>query len=142
VMGLKYHTQGGVVAPGAPIMEIVPQNDPMVVDVRINPADIGSVHPGMEAKVMFAAYKARRTPKVPAVVTQVSADSYTDERTNAPYYSARLEVDKEFIRRLKKPIELYPGSPVNVFIRRESRSFLNYLFTPILDSTDKAFREE
>ncbi len=142
VMGLKYHTQGGVVAPGAPIMDIVPQNDPLVVDVRVNPADIGSVHPGMEAKVMFAAYKARRTPKVPAIVTHVSADTFTEERNNAPYYTARLEVDKNFLGQLKNPIDLYPGSPVNVFIRRESRTFLNYLFTPILDSTEKAFKEE
>ncbi len=142
VMGLKYHTPGGVIAPGASIMDVVPQNDPLVVEVRVNPADIGSVHAGMEAQIMFAAYKARRTPKIPAVVTHVSADTFMEERNNTPYYRARLEVDKDFISRLKKPVELYPGSPVNVFIRRESRTFLNYLFAPILDSTEKAFKEE
>jgi HlyD family type I secretion membrane fusion protein len=141
VMGLKYHTPGGVVAAGAPIMEIVPQDDPLVVDVRVNPTDINSVHIGMDANVMFAAYKARTTPKVPAKVTQVSADIFTEERSNSSYYVARLEVDKNFISRLKKPIELYPGSPVNVFLRTGSRSFLSYLFKPITDGTQSAFRE-
>jgi HlyD family secretion protein len=144
VMGLKFHSPGGVVAPGTSIMEIVPQDEPLIVEVHVKPTDISHVRVGLPARIVFTSYKARSTPKIPGKVTQVSADVLQDEHTPAstPYYSVRIEVDKDFIAKLNKPIELYPGLPVDVFIRTGERPFLNYLFRPIVDSMHGAFREE
>jgi HlyD family secretion protein/epimerase transport system membrane fusion protein len=144
VMGLKYHTSGGVVSPGTPIMDIVPQDDQLIIEVHVKPTDIANVHAGLDARVIFSAYKMRNTPKVPGKVTQVSADVFTEERSMNPssYYVARVEVDKNFLAHMQKHIELYPGMPADVMIKTGSRSFIGYLFKPITDSMHSAFREE
>jgi len=144
VTGLKYHTTGGVIAPGTPIMDIVPQDDLLVIEAKVKPSDISVVRNGLDARVIFTSYKTRSTPKIPGKVTQVSADTFSDDRSMqaSPYYTVRIEVDKHFLQSLKKPIELYPGMPAEVMIRTGSRSFLSYLFRPIADSMHSAFREE
>ncbi|MDE3059632.1 MAG: HlyD family type I secretion periplasmic adaptor subunit [Pseudomonadota bacterium] len=144
VTGLKYHTAGGVIQPGAPVMDIVPQDDQLVIEAQVRPNDIAQVHAGLDARIIFPAYKMRSTPKVPGKVTLVSADKFTDEHAAQPqsWYTARIEVDKEFLSRLQRPIELYPGMPAEVLISTGSRSFLSYLFRPISDSMNRAFREE
>jgi HlyD family type I secretion membrane fusion protein len=144
VTGLKFHTAGGVVDPGVPIMDIVPQNDRLIIEAQVRPNDIGVVHVGETAKLIFPAYKMRTTPKVPGKVIQVSADTFTDEHSMPPstYYLARIQVDKDFIAKLSHPITLYPGMPADVLISTGSRSFMSYLFKPISDSMNKAFREE
>jgi HlyD family secretion protein len=144
VTGLKQHTLGGVISPGAPIMEIIPQDDQLVIEAKVNPTDIDTVHAGLDARVMFTAYKMRSTPKVPGKITQISADSFSDERNPqaSPYYVARIEVDKEFLETMNQHVRLYPGMPAEVMIRTGSRSFLGYLFHPITDSMHRAFREE
>ncbi len=144
ITGLKTHTIGGVIAPGEAIMDIIPQDDMLVVEAKVQPNDIDVVHAGLEAKVMLTAYKARTTPKLKGKVTQVSADKFTDgQGTQATsYYLARVEVDKDELAKLEKPVELTPGMPADVLVKTGERSFLHYLFQPILDSMHKAFREE
>lgn len=144
VTGLKYHTIGGVVQPGTPIMDLIPQDDQLVIEARVQPGDIDVVHAGMDAKVVLTAYKARSTPRLPGKVTQVSADKFTDERGlhAESYYIARVEVDKSYLEKSEAKLELYPGMPADVLIRTGSRSFLSYLFKPITDSVHRAFREE
>ncbi len=144
VTGLKFHTTGGVIEPGVAIMDIVPQDDQLIVEAHVKLTDIDVVRPGLPARVVFSTYKTRITPKVPGIVTQVSADKFTDERSMPPssYYIVRVEVDKHFLQTMKKPVELYPGMPANVLIRTGERSFFSYLFQPILDSMNGAFREK
>ncbi len=144
VTGLKFHTIGGVVPPGATIMDIVPQSDMLVLDVRIQPTDIDVVKPGLEAKVVFSAYKARRMPLVMGKVTQVSPDAFIEQQGIQPvsYYTARVEVDGEQTRALGSAVTLTPGIPADVFIRTGSRSFLGYLLAPLTESMDRAFKEE
>lgn len=144
VTGLKFHTVGGVVAPGATLMDIVPQDDRLIIEARVRPTDISTVHAGLDARVIFTAYKMRSTPKVPGKVTLVSADTFTEPNTNPPisYYTARVEVDKTFLKSMEKKIELVPGMPAEVMINTGSRSFLAYLFQPITDSMHRAFREQ
>ncbi len=143
VNGLKYHTAGGVVEAGAPIMDVIPQNDQLIIEAKLSPNDIDTVHSGLESQVMFTAYSARNTPKVPGKVTQVSADKFeTPGAIGQSYYTARVEVDKKFLQKMANHIELYPGMPAEVLIRTGSRSFFAYLFKPMTDSMHKAFREE
>jgi HlyD family type I secretion membrane fusion protein len=142
VTGLKHHTTSGVIAAGTPIMDIVPQDDQLIIESHVKPTDISIIEAGQDARIVFASYKMRNTPKVPGKVTQVSADSFPEERSDQFYYKAHVQVDKDFLQNMEHPVELYPGMPVDVLISTGSRSFLGYLFKPITDSMQRAFREE
>lgn len=143
VTGLKYHTVGGVITPGSPIMDIVPQQEKLVVEAQVNPSDIDVVEPGLSTRVSFSAYKTRSLPRLGGKVTHVSADAFTtQEAVPQSYYTARVEVDNEELSRLDEKVKLYPGMPIEVFINTGSRSFLGYLFAPITQSLHRAFRED
>lgn len=141
-MDLQVHTKGAVVQPGQRIMDIVPQNDQLIIEARLNPNDIDLVTAGTEAKVLLSAYKAKKVPKLDAKVLSVSAGILTDPSTGDRYFSARVLVDDTVFEQLKADISLYPGMPVQVFLIAGERTVANYLLAPIQDATYKAFREE
>lgn len=143
VTGLKYHTEGGVITPGSPILEIIPQNEELVLETQVNPIDIDVVTPGLEARVVFSAYQARAMPQLYGKVTRVSADSVTEQQgmQEASYYKAQVAVDPVQLKKLAPYVKLYPGMPAEVYIKTGSRSFLGYLFAPITDGMKKAFKE-
>lgn len=144
VTGLKFHTEGGVVAPGAPLMDIVPQNEELVIEAKISPSDIDVVTNGLQARVVFSAYKSRNLPNLEGIVTRVSADSFTEPQglQETSYYSAQIKVDSEQMKTLNSHVKLYPGMPVDVYIKTGSRSFVGYMLAPVTDSMHKAFSEE
>ena len=86
VIGLKYHTPGGVIAPGAPVMDIVPRGDELLIAAQISPRDVDKVKPGQSAVVRFTAFNARNTPETIGSVRQVSADNLVDQNTGQHYY--------------------------------------------------------
>lgn len=143
VTGLKFHTIGGVIAPGTPIMDIIPQGEELILEARINPVDIDVVTAGLSARVVFSAYRSRAMPQLYGKVTSVSADSFSEQQglQESSYYVARISVDPAQLNKLASQIRLYPGMPAEVYIRTGSRSFLGYLFAPITDSLHKAFKE-
>lgn len=142
VMNIQYHTIGAVVQPGADILNIVPQDDQIIVEAKVRPDDIDSVHEGLSAKVQLSAYKAKKVPKLTGQVMSISADSLTDEMTGMNYFLARIQLDESEIAQLKTTVKLNPGMPAQVFIMTGSRTLFDYLFAPITDATYKAFREE
>ncbi len=144
VTGLKFHTVGGVIAAGTPIMDITPQSDQLIVEAKVQPTDIDVVEVGMDARIVFTAYKSRRMPLLKGKVIQVSADVFNEQQggQNISYYTARIEVDSKEIDALDSKIKLYPGMPVDAFIRTGSRSFFSYMLSPITDSLQKAFKED
>lgn len=142
VVGLKIHTVGGVIKPGEPIMDIVPNQEKLVIEARVNPNDIDVVHKGLVAKVQLVAFKSRTTPTLLGTVTEVSADTYTDEKTGAPYYLAQIVIDKDELNRLPTIQKLYPGMPVEVMIITEKLTPWQYFIAPISQSFHKAFREQ
>ncbi len=142
IMNIKYHTIGAVVPPGGEIMNIVPQDEEMIIEAKIKPQDIDNVAIGMKSKIQLTAYKGKKVPKINGKVINVSADIVTNEQTRESYFLARINISKKDLNKLKEKIELYPGMPAQVFIITGSRSLISYMFTPISDSTYKAFREE
>lgn len=144
VTGLKYHTVGGVVGPGTPIMDIVPQNEKLVVEAQVQPADIDVVAPGLPTRLLFSSYKTRSLPRLSGKVTRVSADAFSDAQSpqSNSYYTARIEVDNQELARVAGSLRLHPGMPVEVFINTGSRSFLGYMFAPITGSLQRAFKED
>tara|TARA_R110002051_G_scaffold32562_3_gene73464 strand:+ start:34183 stop:35517 length:1335 start_codon:yes stop_codon:yes gene_type:complete len=143
VLGLSIHTVGGVIAPGAPIMEIVPDSDRLMVAARIAPGDVDKVQAGQETLVRFSAFGSRRTPEVNGRVKTVSADSLLDDRLGAPYYLVLVEIpEHEALDSILQGAELAPGMPVEAFIRTGSKPAITYLLKPLSDSMSRSMREE
>ncbi|BCQ71464.1 metalloprotease secretion protein [Pseudomonas sp. Eqa60] len=141
VVGLEVYTEGGVIKPGQPLMDIVPQDEPLLVEARVPVQLVDKVHPGLPVELMFSAFNQSTTPRVPGEVTLVSADRQVDERTEEPYYTLRATVSAQGMQQLQG-LQIRPGMPVEAFVRTGERSMLNYLFKPLLDRTHMALVEE
>ena len=92
VVGLAVFTKGGVVAPGAKMMDVVPNEDSLIVEGMVPVNLIDKVRPDLEADMVFSAFNQRNTPHIPGIVTQVSADRMVDEKTGNPYYKLKAKV--------------------------------------------------
>jgi HlyD family secretion protein len=141
VVDMKVFTSGGVIAPGAPIMDIVPKNDDLIVEAKISPVDIDVVVVGLTAQVQLSAYKARRVPTIPGEVIYVSADKLTDPKTGEPFFTARVKLDKAQLDELPY-VKLSPGMPAEVYIITGERLAIDYLISPLRDSFRRSFRED
>lgn len=137
---LAVHTVGGVIGPAEAIMLIVPAADLLEVESKINPQDIDQVRIGQPAVLRFSAFNQRTTPEVNGVVSRVSADLTSDQRTGASYYTVRIALTPEELSRLNA-LKLIPGMPVEAFVRTGERTVLSYLTKPLTDNMSKAFRE-
>ncbi len=140
VVGLQVHTVGGVVRSGETLLEIVPERDQLVVEVRVRPTDISSVGIGQPTEVRFSAFKARTTPVLKGEVDTVSADVLSDPHSPEPYYVAEITVDRSELERLGK-VKLQPGMPAEVMILTGRRTAFEYLVTPLAESINRAWRE-
>jgi len=139
VVGLKVHTIGGVIRAGEPILDLVPENDALIIETRIQPHLIEKVAPGLEALVRFVALDTMN-PVVKGEVLSVSADILTDQQTGMPYYSARVVIPSSELLRLKYD-RITPGMPVDVVIKTGERSLLEYLLKPLMHHMFMAFKE-
>ncbi|MFJ5407815.1 HlyD family type I secretion periplasmic adaptor subunit [Pectobacterium punjabense] len=141
VVGLKVFTEGGVIAPGQTLLEIVPDDQPLQVDARLPVELVDKVWPGLAVELQFVAFNQSTTPRVAGTVELLSADRLLDERDGSPYYSLRVMVDDAGKRALEG-LEVKPGMPVQGFVRTGERSFVNYLFKPLMDRLHLALTEE
>ena len=135
------NTIGGVVKPGDILLELLPTSDELVIEARIAPHDVDVVHPGNQANLRFSALNVRTTPVVPGTVTYVSADSLVDQASQRPYYIARIRITDDLPVEITRA-QIYPGMPVETYIKTGERTFFDYLTRPIVDSFSRAFREE
>lgn len=136
----SFNVAGGVVRPGDVLMEILPTTDRPQVEARIPVQSIDNVRVGQDVRLAFVALNARVTPEIAGRVSYVSADRLTDPVTNEPYFLARIEPTRE-LPEMVSAEQIYPGMPVQAFVDTGSRTFLEYLSRPILDSFNRAFRE-
>ncbi len=143
VLGLSVHTIGGVIAPGAALMEIVPDGDRLQVAARVAPQDIDKVRAGQETLVRFSAFGSRRTPEANGVVKHVSADSRIDEAIGVTYYLVIVEIPEgEALSGILNGEMLVPGMPVEAFIRTGSKPAIAYILKPLTDSLARSLRED
>lgn len=139
VVGLSVHTIGGVIRAGEPILDLVPEGDPLIIEARIMPHLIERVAIGLPTLVRFVALD-KLNPVVQGEVTSVSADILTDKGTGQPYYAARITVPQEELLKLNYE-RINPGMPVDVVIKTGERSMLEYLLRPLLSHMFMALRE-
>jgi membrane fusion protein, type I secretion system len=140
VTELRVHTPGGVIATGAPLMDLVPLQDRLIVTARVRPEDIDVVHPGLKADVHLLPYNQRRVPRLEGIVTHVSADRLVDKRTDQPYYAAKIRVQDP--RVTEGRVQIIPGMPTQIFIKTGHGSVALYALRPLLDSFNNAFLED
>lgn len=138
---LAVHAEGAVVSPGEAIMDIVPDQDALVAEVKVSPPDIDQISAGQKVILRLSAFNQRNTPELDGIVTNVAADLAADERTGLNYYVVRAKVLDGQWERLGdlKPV---PGMPVEAFFQTGERTVLSYLAKPFTDQVRRAFREE
>src|SRR5262249_46566641 len=92
---LAVHTVGGVVGAGGALVTIVPEDEPLTVEIKVSPADIDQIAPGHKTHVRFTAFNQRTTPQLTGTLTRVAADLTQEERTGASYYVAQVTLPQE-----------------------------------------------
>ena len=132
VVGLDVFTRGGVIQPGQVLMEVVPAEASQVIVARLNPADIDNVRVGLETEVKFPGLRERDPPIIHGRVTQLSADTFTDETNGTRHYRAEILVPPAEMARLGPSArEIRPGFPVEVVVLLRKRTALSYLTEPL-----------
>ncbi len=141
VFQLTANTVGGVIAAGDPIMMIVPEDDKLQVEAKVDPKDIDDVQFDQPVVLRFTSFNVRTTPEINGKVIRVGADTTTDQRTGRSYYSVRIAMANDEIKRLGD-VKLTPGMPVEAYIETGQRTMLSYLLKPLHDQLMRAFREK
>jgi HlyD family secretion protein len=141
VTDLRIHTPGGVIGAGAPVMDLIPRNDRLIITARVRPEDIDVVRPGLSADVHLLAYNQRRVPALKGTVTYISADRLLDKRTDQPYYAAKVQI-QDSSAAVQHVSQLVPGMPTQVLIKTGRSTVALYALSPLLDSFNNAFRED
>jgi len=140
---LTIHTVGGVIGNGETIMQIVPQGEELIVELKVAPQDIDQIEVGGQAAVRIVAGNQRTMPELNGIVTHVSAD-LTREQTSAgaisTHYLVHTSLPEAEVARLGE-FRLVPGMPADVFIQTYARTPLQYLLKPLLDQISRTFRE-
>lgn len=137
---LAVHTIGGVITPAEPAMLIVPAEDAVQLEARINPPDIDQIALGRPAQVKLHAFNQRTTPELMGQVSRVSADTSRDQQTGATFYTIRVTIPAEEYARLA-PHRVSAGMQAEAFVQTEDRTPLQYIVKPLKDQIAKAFRE-
>ncbi len=141
VMGVSVYTVGGVVQPGARIMEIEPAGDKLVLEAQIPTHLIDKIRAGLRADVRLTALNQRTTPVLEGTVLWVSPDRFQDpQRPEIAYYTARVALEPDAAKLLKDET-LQAGMPVEIIIKTGSRTFWDYLVKPIKDRAALSLKE-
>lgn len=140
VANIRMRTAGSAIAAGEPILDIVPEQEPLVVEAKVDPRDIDVIRVGAETRIRLTAFNSRLLPPLLAKVSYVAPDQLIDEKTNVAYFVVRAEISPESLRDNK--IALHAGMTAEVLIVNGSRRAIDYLLAPFTDSFNRAFRED
>jgi HlyD family secretion protein len=140
VVGLTAFTEGGVVQPGARILDVVPKDNPLIVEARLRLSDVNEVNAGRSADVRLTSIPRSERPIIRGQVMTVSADRVTDDQSGQGYYSIQVRLDSEDVKKAR--IDLQSGMPAEVVMPTRARTLVDYLVGPLLDEMTGAFREK
>ena len=152
VVKLHQHTAGGVIAAGAVILELLPVNDELIIEARLNPSEIWHVKAGQRALVKLTALNQRVTPMIEG---KVDLPVGRCRGRPAPQLGKSASTSRPRVLRMScasgstsrtcgsRPTNFRPtpGMPADVFIKTGERTFFDYIMRPVLDSFSRAFRE-
>ncbi len=140
VKTIKINTVGGVIQPGMDVMEIVPVEDNLLIEVRVRPGDIGFLRVGQPATVKISAYDYSIYGGMEAVVENITADSIANEKGES-FYLVRVRTDKNYLGTDDKRLSIIPGMLATASIRTGSKSVMTYLLKPLFKAKNEALRE-
>jgi adhesin transport system membrane fusion protein len=140
IKSLRYNTIGGVVKPGDPIMEIVPMNERLQVDVKLSPMDRGYVQVGQRATVKISAYDYTTYGGLEGEVILVAPDT-TLTPENQPFYRVVVQTDRGWLGDERGRYPITAGMQASAEIHTGSRSVMEYLIKPVIKLRHEAFRE-
>lgn len=136
VVGLSIFTPGGVIAAGQKLMDVVPDNTPLVIDAKFSPRDASDLRVGQTAELRFNSIHDRSLKPLTGKLTRFSADVFVDEKTGAQYYSGEVTIPHQAIANLlatHPQLQLRAGLPVDVLVTLQPRSALDYMVGPLFD---------
>ena len=140
VQQLRIFTQGGVVRPGDPVLDLVPLSDTLVIRAKVSPLDADRVAPGMAAELRFPAFRYFGAEVIRGEVKTVSRDRLLEADGQTAYFAAEVAVDRQRI-----PAEiadrLSAGMPAEVIIPTGARTVMSYLMSPLLERFNTSMRE-
>jgi len=140
VQNLKIFTIGQVVRSGEPLLDLAPDNEPLVVNAQFSTTDIDSIYTGMQAEIRFPAFHSRTIPVMLGVLQSVSHDRLMDEMTRQYYFRGVISLNRADIPEEYRP-RVRAGMPAEIIVSAGSRTVLSYLVSPLTGSLRKAFRE-
>lgn len=140
VQKLYVHTLGGVIKPGEDLVEIVPTNKKLILEIKIKPSDIAFIHPGAKANVKISAYDYAIHGGLVGKVIFISPDTITDKQDNT-FYIIHIETEKSYLGTEEHPLQIIPGMTVNVDIVTGKKSVMQYILKPILKTKQYVFTE-
>jgi adhesin transport system membrane fusion protein len=140
VKQLKVTTIGGVVQPGADLVEIVPLEDTLLIEAQVRPADIAFLRPGLPATVKITAYDFAIFGGLEGVVEDISADSIKDDKGES-FYRVRVRTEESRLGKADKPLPIIPGMTAQVDVLTGHRTVLQYLLKPLNRARDRALTE-
>jgi protease secretion system membrane fusion protein len=144
IIGLKLNTKGASVPAGQVLAEIVPTESILVVDAQVSPTSIDKVKLGQLVDLRFTSFNVNTTPVIKGRVILVGADKQPVAPGSATgegeFYLAKVEATKEGLAELGN-LTIQPGMPVDVIFKIGERTFVSYLFKPLLDRSVKAFKD-
>ena len=145
VVGLSVFTVGGVVAPGQKLMEIVPQDDPLVIEADVKPTDVADLRVGQRAELRVSAFHDAGMPKIIGRVVRISADAITDDKTGSSFFKIIVTVPAAETSRIRERRRgesgIQPGLPVELVIPLRPRTALEYVTEPLHETLWRSFRE-
>lgn len=144
VANSQIHTVGGVVTPGKPILEIVPEGEPLIIEAKVSATDIVNVHVGLKAEIRFPGFAhVKSLNVVMGEVTNIAPDSVVDESTKMLYYPVKIRVTSEGKSELvRNNLIIQPGNPADAMIVTASRTFMDYMIHPFKTMLAKSFNEQ
>jgi adhesin transport system membrane fusion protein len=140
VQRLYINTIGGVISPGNNILDIVPQEDSLLVELKIKPADIAYVNVGQFARLKFSAYDFAIHGSLQGIVTFVSADTITNDEGES-FFVVRVKPNKPFLGAKSGELPIKIGMTAEADIITGKKTILSYLTEPVHRGIDKALRE-
>jgi len=143
IKNIRITTMGAVLKAGDELLQIVPSDEPLLIEVRIYSKDVAFVRPGLRANVKLDAYDSSIYGALEGEVVYVSPDTIDEDlrQNEDPYYRAQVKITQLPERKGIEPIEVIPGMTATAEIITGHRTVAQYILKPLRRGSAEALTE-